>query len=294
MRAPRFIVAPDATPLSIRTVAASVLTIAAGVFVGLSVLLYFGQERLIFFKQPLDPGRRDSVMQRFPNVEEVNLVAEDGTRLHGFLSKPAVVAGATFPLVIYFGGNAEETSWLLEDSERPQNWAWLVVNYRGYGWSEGSPGEKAMAADARRIYDWAQSRSDVERSRIVAFGRSLGSGVAVRLATERPLAATVLATPFDSMASVAKRHYPLAPVSLLLRHRFDSLSLAPGIGIPMLCIVAERDSIVPAEHAHRLHAAWRGDKRLVSIPDTGHNDVSANPAFWREIGYFLFGIAATQ
>ncbi|MEK6212360.1 MAG: dienelactone hydrolase family protein [Pseudomonadota bacterium] len=274
--------------------AASVLTIAAGVLVGLSIFLYFVQDRLIFFRQPLDPGRRDSVLQRFPNVEEVNLVAEDGTRLHGFLSKPPVVAGTKFPLVIYFGGNAEEASWLLDESERPQTWAWLVVNYRGYGWSEGSPGEKAMAADARRIYDWTRSRSDVEHSRIVAFGRSLGSGIAVRLAAERPLAGMVLATPFDSLESVAKRHYPFAPVSLLLRHRFDSLDLAPRIGIPMLCIVAERDSIIPAQHAHRLHAAWQGDKRLVAIANAGHNDVSENPAFWREIGHFLSRISGTH
>ncbi|HYN26773.1 MAG TPA: dienelactone hydrolase family protein [Burkholderiales bacterium] len=272
-------------------VAASVLTIAAGVLVGLSILLYLAQDRLIFFRQPLDLERRDSLLRRFPNVEEVNLFAEDGTRLHGFLSKPPAVAGTTFPLVIYFGGNAEEVSWLLEESERPQNWAWLVVNYRGYGWSKGSPGEKAMVADARRIYDWTRSRSDVEHSRIVAFGRSLGSGVAIQLASERPMAGLVLATPFDSLESVAKRHYPFAPVSLLLRHRFDSLDLAPRIGVPMLCIVAERDSIIPAEHAHRLHAAWQGDKRLVSIADAGHNDVSATPAFWREIGHFLSGIS---
>jgi pimeloyl-ACP methyl ester carboxylesterase len=275
-------------------VAASVLTIAAGVLVGLSILLYFGQDRLIFFRQPLDPGRRDSVLQRFPNVEEVNIVAQDGTRLHGFLSKPPAIAGTKFPLVIYFGGNAEEASWLLDETERPQNWAWLMVNYRGYGWSGGSPGEKAMAADARRIYDWTRSRSDVEHARIVAFGRSLGSGVAVRLAFERPLAGMVLATPFDSLENVAKHHYPLVPVSVLLRHRFDSLGLAPRIGIPMLCIVAERDSIVPAENARRLHAAWQGGKRLVSIAGADHNDVSASPAFWREIGQFLSKISGTH
>jgi len=280
--------------LSVKTVAASVLTIVAGVVVGLSILLYFLQDRLIFFRQPLDPGRRDSVLQRFPNVEEVNLVAQDGTRLHGFLSKPVAVAGTKFPLVIYFGGNAEEASWLLEEGERPQNWAWLAVNYRGYGWSEGSPGEQAMAADARRIYDWTQLRSDIEHSRIVAFGRSLGSGVAVRLASERPLAGVVLATPFDSLESVAKRHYPLAPVSLMLRHRFDSLALAPRVGVPMLCIVAERDSIVPAEHARRLFAAWQGDKRLVSIANADHNDVSESAAFWRETGNFLSRISGIR
>jgi uncharacterized protein len=273
--------------LSVKTVAVSVLTIVAGALVGSSIFLYFLQDRLIFFRQPLDAGRRDSVLQRFPNVEEVNLVAQDGTRLHGFLSKPAAVAGTKFPLVIYFGGNAEEASWLLEEGQRPQGWAWLTVNYRGYGWSEGSPGEQAMAADARRIYDWTRLRSDIEHSRIVAFGRSLGSGVAVRLASERPLAGVVLATPFDSLESVAKHHYPFVPVSLILRHRFDSLALAPRIGVPMLCIVAERDSIIPAEHARRLFAAWQGDKRLVSITNADHNDVSANAAFWREIGNFL-------
>ncbi len=274
--------------------AGSLLTIAAGVIVGLSIFLYFVQDRLIFFRQPLDPGRRESVLQRFPNVEEVDVVAHDGTRLHGFLSKPTDLAGTKSPLVIYFGGNAEEISWLLDEGERPQNWAWLVINYRGYGLSEGSPGEKAMAADARQIYDWTRLRSDVEVSQIVAFGRSLGSGVAVRLASERPLAGLVLATPFDSLESVAKRHYPFAPVSLLLRHRFDSLDLAPRIGIRMLCIVAERDSIIPAEHGRRLHAAWQGDKRLVSIANADHNDVSANPAFWREIGHFLSGISGTH
>lgn len=274
--------------------AASVLTIVAGVLVGLSIFLYFLQDRLIFFRQPLDPGRRDSVLQRFPNVEEINLVAQDGTRLHGFLSKPAAVADAKYPLVIYFGGNAEEASWLLEEGERPQNWAWLAINYRGYGWSEGSPGEQAMAADARRIYDWTRLRSDIDHSRIVAFGRSLGSGVAVRLASERPLAGVVLATPFDSLESVAKRHYPWAPVSLMLRHRFDSLALAPRIGAPMLCIVAERDSIIPAEHARRLFAAWQGDKRLVSIANADHNDVSTSAAFWREIGNFLSRISGIR
>ncbi|HWH46342.1 MAG TPA: dienelactone hydrolase family protein [Burkholderiales bacterium] len=280
--------------MNIKTVAVSLLTIAAGTFVGLSVLLYFVQERLIFFRQPLDVQRRDSVLQRFPHVEEVNLVGEDGARLHGFLSRPQAAAGATFPLIIYFGGNGEEVSWLLEERERPLAWGWLMVNYRGYGWSEGSPDERKLVADARRLYDWAQSRPDVQRTRIVAFGRSLGSGVAVRLATERSLAGLILATPFDSLESVAKRHYPFAPVSLLLRHRFDSLALAPRIGIPMLCIVAERDSIIPAEHARRLFAAWQGEKQLVAVANAGHNDVSASPEFWREIGNFLSRISPAQ
>jgi len=280
--------------LNIKIVALSLLTIVASTFVGLSVFLYFVQERLIFFRQPLDAQRRDSVLQRFPTVEEENLVAEDGVRLHGFLSRPPVAAGTKFPLVIYFGGNGEEASWLLEEGERPQAWGWLMVNYRGYGWSEGNPDEKKMVADARRIYDWARSRPDVQHSRIVAFGRSLGSGVAVRLATERQLAGLVLATPFDSLESVAKRHYPFAPVSMLLRHRFDSLGLAPYVGVPMLCIVAERDSIIPAEHARRLFAAWQGAKQLVAVANAGHNDVSSRPEFWRETGNFLSRISPTQ
>ena len=122
---------------------------------------------------------------------------------------------------------------------------------------------------------------------IFVFGRSLGSGVAVRLAAERKVDAAILVTPFDSMVAVGKRHYPYLPVSWLLKHRFDSLSRAPKITASLLCIVAMRDGIIPPEHAKLLYDAWAGPKRWVGLEGADHNDVDGHPDFWRSIKAFL-------
>jgi len=255
------------------------------VAVGLPLVIWFFQDRLIFFPRPLEPGRREQLLKRAPLVEEVALAAEDGTKLHGWLARPAAPGRA--PLVIYFGGNAEEASWILDEPERPADWAWLAVSYRGYGLSQGSPGEAALVSDARRIYDFAKQRADIDPQRIHAFGRSLGSGVAVALAAQRPLAGVILVSPFDSLAAVAKRHYWYLPVDLMLRHRFDSIALAPKLRQPLLCLISERDEIIPPEHAERLFAAWGGAKRKIVLQEAGHNSSDAHPMFWQAVRGFL-------
>jgi len=111
--------------------------------------------------------------------------------------------------------------------------------------------------------------------------------VAVRLAARRPLAGVILVTPFDSLTAVAQRYYPYLPVKWLLRHRFDSLSLAPGIDVPMLCLIAGRDEVVPPVHAERLYQAWGGPKREVILAGAQHNDADAAPEFWPSIRRFL-------
>jgi len=265
--------------------AASLGKVALGVAVGLPLVMYFLQDRLIFFPQPMEPGRAEILRRRAPLVEEVSFAAADGTRLHGWLSKPA--AGGRFPLVIYFGGNAEEPSWIIDDPERPKDWAWLVMSYRGYGLSQGSPGEKALVADALQAYDFAVSRADIDSSRIVAYGRSLGSGVAVQLAAARKVSGVILVTPYDSLVAIAGRHYPYLPVSVLLRHRFDSIAHAPSLAMPLLAIAAERDNLIPPQHAKRLADAWKGPKRYVELGGADHNNIAGHPEFWRLKREFL-------
>lgn len=264
---------------------ASLGKIALGVAVGLPLVVFLLQDRLIFFPQPLEPGRRELLVRRAPLVEEIRLQADDGTQLHGWLAKPA--AGGRHPLVLYFGGNAEEPSWILDDPERPKNWAWLAMSYRGYGLSEGKPGESALVADAKRIHDLAAARADVDPARIVAYGRSLGSGVAVQLAAARKLAGVILVTPYDSLVAVAGRHYPFLPVSLLLRHRFDSLAFAPSLEVPMIAIAGERDTIIPPAHARRLADAWKGPKQYAELRGADHNDIAGHADFWRLKRAFL-------
>lgn len=260
---------------------ASLLKIAAAVAIGLPLVVYLAQDALIFYRQPLPEARRADVAQRFPAVREVYIQATDGTKLQGWH------AGAGEPLVIYFGGNAEETSWMIEELSNAPGVSWLIVNYRGYGLSEGSPGEAALVSDALQWFDRALALPGAEPKRIYAFGRSLGSGVAVALAARRPVAGLVLATPYDSLAAVAKRYYWYLPVDLLLKHRFDSIALAPELRVPLLCLIAERDEVIPAAHGERLFEAWGGAKRKVLLQEAGHNSTDAHPLFWPAIREFL-------
>lgn len=268
----------------------SLAKIALGVAIGFPLVIYLAQDALIFYRQPLAEARRAEIARRYPAVEEVFVRSPDGTRVHAWRVRPAGLARA--PLVIYFGGNAEEVSWMLESVGDPRRGetpdvGWLLVDYRGYGASEGAPSERGLVTDALALFDHAATLPGVNPERILAFGRSLGSGVAVRLAAERPLRALILATPFDSLAAVAKHYYWYLPVDWMLKHRFDSLALAPGLRQALLCLIAERDEVIPPVHGQRLYEAWGGAKRRVVLGDGGHNTSDAHPLFWPEIRRFI-------
>jgi pimeloyl-ACP methyl ester carboxylesterase len=242
---------------------------------------------LLFRARPADPERLAKVA-RMEGVEEVRIPSSDGITLHGWLKRaPAAEKGGRYPLVIVFGGVARETSWMLGWGEKPPNWGWLVVNYRGYGLSGGVPSEQAVVEDAKRIYDYAASRPEVDASRIVVLGRSLGSYVAVTLASSRPLAGVILATPFDSIAAVAEERYPFLPMGLLVGGRYDSAAIAPTIHTPALFVIAGADDVTPPEHGQALARAWGGPKALYTLADTGHRGVEWRGEYWVQIARFL-------
>jgi len=266
---------------------AAVLKVSAAVAVGLPLVVYFAQDALIFYRQPLQESRRAEVARRFPAVQEVFIQSKDGTKLHAWQARAAGAGSEKAPLVLYFGGNAEEVSWMLEGLDQAPGVSWLIVNYRGYGLSEGSPGEAALVSDALQWFDYAMTLPGADPKRMFAFGRSLGSGVAVALAAQRPLAGLILVTPYDSLAAVAKRYYWYLPVDLLLKHRFDSIALAPALKQPLLCLIAERDEVIPPVHGERLFDAWGGEKRKIMLQESGHNSTDAHPMFWTSIREFL-------
>ena len=261
-------------------------------FIGLCAVLYLLQERLIFLRQPLAEDTRQTVRE-LPGVTEIEVAARDGARLHGWFRQSGENAGEPSPrgLVIYFGGNAEEVSGQMFDAEQLAPWSVAAVNYRGYGLSEGDPGEAALATDAVAVYDRLAARGDVDPDRIVIFGRSLGSGVAVQLAARRPVRAVMLISPFDSLRSIARRQYPIVPVSLLLKHPFDSLALAPRIESPLLVLAGDRDTLIPPALSRRLHDAWAGPKRWELVPGADHNDISSHPRYWPAMREFLASLA---
>ncbi len=275
---------------------AAILKVALGVAIGLPLVVYLLQDRLMFYPQPLSQARRAQIASRFPAVEEVTLRADDGTQLHAW----HVRAAPASPLVLYFGGNAEEVSWMLEAIGDPQAGAtpavsWLLLDYRGYGASEGAPSEKALVADARLLFDHARQMSEggAATRPIFAFGRSLGSGVAVALAASRPLSGVILVAPFDSAVAVAKHYYPYLPVDWMLRHRFESIAHAPRLHVPLLCAIAEHDDVIPPIHGERLYAAWGGPKQRLLLSGATHND-GDGPALWDAVRHFLREWGQTQ
>jgi pimeloyl-ACP methyl ester carboxylesterase len=250
--------------------------IVLSVLLALPVALYLLQERLIFHPQPMSETSRALLAEK---AQSVFIEASDGTRLHAWH-----LPGA--PLVLYFGGNAEEVSWMLSRAARnAPGTGWLLVDYRGYGSSAGAPSEESLVADALRWHEHAIEK--LGANRVIVFGRSLGSGVAVQLARARPVDGLILVAPYDSLTSVARHYYPYLPVQWMLRHPFDSLAHAPAIGAPLLCLVAERDEVIPVVHSRRLYQAWKAPKRWVELQGAGHNSTDEAPAFWQAIREFL-------
>lgn len=181
--------------------------------------------------------------------------------------------------VIYFGGNAEDVSLILPEIRKVfPGTAIYLMHYRGYGGSAGKPTEKALIADGLVLFD----RVRTEHPNVTVIGRSLGSGVAVRLASERPVTRLVLVTPFDSLVDVAASRYRWLPVRLLLRDRYESGRNAPRVAAPVRIIAAGEDEIVPRSSTERLITRFRKGQVSSSIlPGADHNTISEYPTYWQ-------------
>jgi pimeloyl-ACP methyl ester carboxylesterase len=173
--------------------------------------------------------------------------------------------------LVYFGGNAEDVGQNFAGfaAALPRH-ALYLVNYRGYGGSTGSPTEPALLADALAVFDHVHAR----HANIAVAGRSLGSGVAVHLARERPVSRLVLVTPYDSIERVAAGVYPFLPVRWLIKDRFDSASRVAGVRAPALVVIAEHDEVIPRARSDALVAAFAsGQARVEIVRGAGHNDL---------------------
>jgi pimeloyl-ACP methyl ester carboxylesterase len=255
------------------------LALAAVVVLAVPACFWIGQEKLIFFPQPIV-----STSHLPPHAQALSMRVADGTVLHGWIV-PAATTPA--PAVLYFGGNGEEVSWMVADPRWPRDVTVAALNYRGYGASEGKPSADHLKADAILLFDLVAARPDVDAARIATFGRSLGTAVATHVAAQRPVARVVLVSPYDSLAAVGQGHYPFLPVSLMLRHRFAPIEEASDCRMPLLAVVAPRDSIIPVAHSRALFDAWAARKEWVEIASADHNSLGASRETWSAVSTFL-------
>lgn len=173
--------------------------------------------------------------------------------------------------IIYFGGNAEDTSvTMLELVELFKDNAIFAMHYRGYGGSGGKPSEAGLNADAQALYELVAGKY----SEIIVIGRSLGSGIATRLASQNAVSKLILVTPFDSLANVAASKLPFVPVHWCLWDRFDSSKWASSVTAPVLVLAAADDEIIPPQSTRRLVEAFQpGQCHYVIIDAVDHNSL---------------------
>jgi fermentation-respiration switch protein FrsA (DUF1100 family) len=248
----------------------AMLTVLAvlAVLVGVA---WAAQRGLIYFPDSAVPPP-DAV--GLPTVEEVSFDTEDGLHLAGwFLPAAGQPSGHT---IVVFNGNAGHRAMRahLAGQLAARGYAVLLFDYRGYGGNPGLPSEEGLARDARAALAYVGDRPDVDRTRIIFYGESLGTAVAVRLALEFPPAALILRSPFTSLTDLGRHHYPFLPVGWLLRDRYPTADRIAAVTSPVLVVAGDADRIVPLEYSEALYEAAPEPKRLVVVEDAGHNDMA--------------------
>ncbi|MFO7716740.1 alpha/beta hydrolase [Desulfosarcina sp.] len=255
------------------------ITILGLFFFGATLLLYFFQAGMIFFPQPTALGNQARYAAHAISVRHGDVT------LSGWFFNNEI--DPRHPLIVYYGGNAEDVSLNFTDLERFATRSFLFMNYRGYGHSTGRPSERALLDDAVFVFDHVMATEGIDPAHVVLMGRSLGAGVAVHVAATRTVGGIILVTPFDSLVNVARVHYPIFPVGWMLKHRFESAALAPDIATPALFLSASHDQVVPARLTRNLERVWGGLATTVTVQGTDHNSIQTSPAYWAAVNAYL-------
>jgi len=249
---------------------------AYGVLVG---GLYVFQRHLLYFPDGVRPQLGDFTAL---GVREITLNTADGLSLLSWYLPPRDGR----PVIAYFHGNgghigyrAERLRWFARNG-----YGVLMAEYRGYGGNAGMPSEPGLIADGAAALDFLGGQG-IAPKRLVIYGESLGSGVAVPLAAQRAIAGLILEAPFTSVAEVAQYHYSFIPAAALVRDRFDSLARIGQVNAPILVLHGERDRIVPARFGRALFDAAPEPKELWLAGEAGHENLVRYGAFEEILGF---------
>ena len=261
----------------------AVLLVLLAIAAGVRYMSFLDQMMVYFPERELSATPADVGL----DYEDVSLRAADGTKLHGWH-----VPGESRTTLLWLHGNAGNISHRVDNIAmllRNTGLGTFIIDYRGYGLSEGRASEKGTYQDATAALEYVLSRQDIAPHRIVYFGRSLGAAVALWLATRRRPYGLILESPFASVQDMAKVAFPHLPLHLLVRGKYDSLSRIASVSCPLLILHGARDEIVPVEQAQRLYAAATQSKALFLIPGAGHNDTYSvdQPLYFRTLAEFM-------
>jgi len=234
-------------------------------YAGFVALMYVAQRKLMYFP---DTTRRLPASIGLPEAEELLLDTADGEKVIVWHVPPR----GDKPVVIYFqgnGGGPDLRAWRFRQIAA-DGIGLIALCYRGYGGSSGEPSETGLLRDAEAAYQFAATRYAAER--IVLWGESLGTGVAVALASGRPVGRIVLESPFTAAVDIAAAAYPFLPVRLLMKDQFRSDKRIGAVKVPVLVLHGTQDRVVPIAQGERLYAMIEAPKRFVRLSGADHND----------------------
>ena len=238
-------------------------------YLSVALYLYLTQKSKIF--------NFDIVEKKQPKVLKNCLKCKEVKLIDGLLDG-VYLDNSSKKLIIYFGGNADDATDFLEIIKDTRGFDAVAFNYRGNGLSRGIPSEKALYEDALKIYD-----NFAKDKEVYLIGRSLGSGVATYIASKREVKKLFLITPYDSIENVAKEKYPIFPISLLLRYKFNSKKYIEQVKAPIIIFMVKGDKTVSNKRTKNLIKHIKSSYTLKIFEHTTHADILQDKIFIKEL-----------
>ena len=273
------------------------LVLLAAVYVGLGLVLFLAKNRVIFpirggpAGEPARFGIRDG--------QAVVIETGDGVRLAGWFlpAAPAPPAGGRAPVLVWFHGNAETVAAIASVLRefRPAGVAVLAVEYRGYGGSTGRPTVANVERDALLPWDYLAHRGDIDTTRVVVYGRSIGTGPAIALASARPIAGLIIESAFTSLGAMVRAGFPIFP-AFMAGGGFDNLGRIGTLRCPVLVIHGGKDNMIPTAMGRTLAERAGARSELYIIPNADHNETydMGGEEYVRRVKAFVARVVATR
>jgi len=258
---------------------ARMVAVAAALYVGLTITVLLLEDRFVYYPVRYPSGQWEG---HGLNVEECTFVTKDGVKLHAWWQHGTGTGAA--PVLLWFHGNAGNITHRADNLRMlaGRDLDVLIVDYRGYGKSEGRPSEKGLYLDGEAAYRYLTEERGIDEGRIICFGRSLGTSVALHVALRCHVAGVVLESPFADARAMARRMMPTFPVWPFIRSRFDNVGMVSKLNVPLLVIHGDQDEIVPFTQGKAVFEAATEPRQFYTIPGAGHNDtylVGGEPYF---------------
>ena len=223
------------------------------IYLVLLIFLYFYQGKLLYPTVNSDT----EIDNLIPKIEKVNITTSDNLNLLGWFHKKDISKNT----ILFLHGNAGSLENRIYKLNHFENFDlnFLIIAWRGFSGNSGKPNEKGLYDDAKSAVNWLKSKG-IKEENIILYGESLGSAVAIEIAQNKKFAGIVLESPFTSMVEMGKKHYPIFPVSFLLKDRYESINKIKNIHIPVLVMHGKKDSIVPFEMGKKIYTSANSPK----------------------------------